>query len=174
MIKAAILAHPEEARVGLSRQAIKKYLHAKYPHTNEVSDQAFATNLSRAIASGSSDTKKTFVLPKGASGKVKLAPSAKPKPAKKPAAKKDDTKPAKAKKPATKKAAAPKKDTAKKPAAKKAAAPKKTTSTKKVRFASFRSVLTRRVVISYHHSTFFFFLTLPSHFCSGCPQGVSS
>lgn len=154
MVKAAIIAHPEEVRAGLSRPVLKKWIHAIYPHTAQVSDASFSTNLSRAIATG--EEKKVLVLPKGPSGKVKLAPGAKPKPAK--STKKSDTKggekeaAAPAKPAATKKAAAPKKkvdkkdakkeptkksappkakESAAKPAAKKATAPKKASSTTK-------------------------------------------
>lgn len=132
MIKAAIVAHPEEARAGLSRPALKKWIHAKYPHTSKVSEGLFSSNLSRAIATG--EDKKLFVLPKGPSGKIKLAPGAKPKAAKpkdeaqKPATKKP------AAKAAPKKAAAPKKPSAKKPATKAAAPKKASTTTKKVCF----------------------------------------
>lgn len=142
MIKAAILAHPEDSRTGVSRPLLKKWIHAKYAHTAALSDAAFASRLSRAIASG--ETKKLFVLPKGPSGKVKLAPGAKPKPAKAKPAKdgaqdEKDEKDAAPKKPKgeKKKAAGPKKpataakkDTPKKPAAKKDAAPKKAAAKK--------------------------------------------
>lgn len=158
MVKAAIIAHPEEVRAGLSRPALKKWIHATYPHTAQASDASFSTNLSRAIATG--EEKNVLLLPKGPSGKVKLAPSAKPKAkSTKSAAKKSDkgegkdadsAKPAPAKKVAT--TAAPKKKTEKKdskkeeakkagpkktkegaskPVAKKAAAPKKASSTTK-------------------------------------------
>lgn len=131
MIKEAILAHPEESRGGLSRPLIKKYLQKKHPETSKMSEASFNNHISKAIAKGAE--KKTFVLPKGPSGKVKLAPSAKKAPAakktpvkkaasatKKPAAKKTSTTTAAAKKPAAKKATT----TTKKPAAKKTAAAK--------------------------------------------------
>lgn len=110
MIKEAILAHPEEARGGLSRPLIKKFLHTKHPATSKISEASFNNHISRAIKSGAD--KKTFTLPKGPSGKVKLSAAAKAAPKKKPAAKK----------PATKK-----------PTVKKTAAKKKTTTAKKVR-----------------------------------------
>lgn len=104
MIKEAILAHPEEARTGLSRPTIKKFLHSKHPATSKISETTFNTRISQALKRGAE--KKTFLLPKGPSGKVKLSPDAK--------------KPAAVKKPA-----------AKKPAVKKATTTKKTTATKK-------------------------------------------
>ncbi|THH08194.1 hypothetical protein EW145_g2866 [Phellinidium pouzarii] len=72
MIKECIVAHPEEARAGVSRPTIKKFVETKY----KVDLNTSATSqLSRAIVSGSE--KGTFVLPKGPSGKVKLAPKIK-------------------------------------------------------------------------------------------------
>lgn len=129
MIKEAILAHPEESRHGLGRPTIKKFLHKKHPETSKMSEASFNSHIAKAIARGAE--KKTFLLPKGISGKVKLAPSAKKAPAvKKPAAKKPAAKKPAAKKTATKtaatKTAATKKPAvAKKPAAKKPAAAKK-------------------------------------------------
>jgi histone H1/5 len=125
MIKEAILAHPEEARSGVGRQTIKKYLNKKHPETSKISEASFSNLVSKAIARGAE--KKTFLLPKGPSGKIKLAPSVK---------KTTATKPAATKKPATtaakKPAAAKKTTTAKKTtAAKKPAAAKKTTTAKK-------------------------------------------
>lgn len=75
MIKEAILAHPEAARVGLSRPLLKKWIQANHPVTAQRSATTFSAFLSRAIAKGAD--KKLFVLPKGPAGKVKLAPSAK-------------------------------------------------------------------------------------------------
>lgn len=109
MIKEAILAHPQEARTGLSRPTIKKFIQQKHSVTSKIPEASFNNHISKAIAKGAE--KKIFSLPKGPSGKVKLAA-----PAKKPAAVK---KPAAAKKPA-----------AKKPAAKKVV--KKATTAKKV------------------------------------------
>lgn len=105
MIVAAIAAHPEDARQGISRPTIKKYLHAKYPDTQKVPEASFNNHIAKAIAKGAET--KVFSLPKGISGRVKMAPKdQQPKPAKKAAAPK---KPAAAKKtPSTK---------AKKPAA---------------------------------------------------------
>ncbi|MCO5558232.1 hypothetical protein L7F22_011811 [Adiantum nelumboides] len=111
MIKEAILAHPEE-KTGLGRPTIKKYIHQKHPETSKMPEAAFNNHVSKAITRG--HEKKTFVLPKGISGRVKLAP---------------DAKKAAVKKPAVKKAAATK--TAKPAAAKKATTTKKT-ATKKV------------------------------------------
>ena len=112
--------------MGLSRPTIKKFLHKKHPETSKMSEASFNNHIAKAIARGAE--KKTFVLPKGPSGKVKLAPSVKKTTAvKTPAAKK----PVAAKKaPAKKPAAAKKATTTKKPAAKKPAAKK--TATKKV------------------------------------------
>ena len=109
MIKEAILAHPAEARAGIGRATIKKYIQSHHPETAKGSEASFNTRVNQAITRGAE--KKTFVLPKGPSGKVKLAPKAKAE--KKPAAVK---KPAAAKKVAAKKPAAA---AAKKPAAKK-------------------------------------------------------
>jgi histone H1/5 len=116
MIKEAILAHPEESRNGLSRPTIKKFLHKKHPETSKLSEASFNNHISKAIARGAA--KATFLLPKGPSGKVKLAPSVKK--VKAPAAKKAPAvkKPAAAKKPAVKKTAT---TAAKKPAVKKTA-----------------------------------------------------
>lgn len=105
MIKEAILAHPAEARAGIGRATIKKYIQSHHPETAKGSEASFNTRVNQAITRGAE--KKTFVLPKGPSGKVKLAPKAKV-----------EKKPAAAKKPAAKKVAA-KKPAAKKPAAKK-------------------------------------------------------
>jgi histone H1/5 len=111
MIKEAILAHPAEARAGIGRATIKKYIQSHHPETAKGSEATFNTRVNQAITRGAE--KKTFVLPKGPSGKVKLAPKAKAE--KKPATT------AAAKKPAAKKAAVAKKPAAaaKKPAAKK-------------------------------------------------------
>ncbi|KAJ7343669.1 hypothetical protein DFH08DRAFT_702130 [Mycena albidolilacea] len=100
MIKECIIAHPEDARGGVSRPTIKKFVESKYKVELNPST---ASQLNRAITSGSE--RGTFVLPKGPSGKVKLTPKVRgeaakevcaAKPASKPAAKK----PASAKKPA--------------------------------------------------------------------------
>ncbi|KAI5124504.1 hypothetical protein M0805_003029 [Coniferiporia weirii] len=69
MIKECITEHREEARSGVSRPQIKKYVEAKY----KIQIGAAQTSqLNRAIANGAE--KGTFVLPKGLSGKVKLPP----------------------------------------------------------------------------------------------------
>ncbi|KAG5354181.1 hypothetical protein C0989_003694 [Termitomyces sp. Mn162] len=70
-LQECIIAHPDEARTGVSRPTIKKFVETKYHVTL---DHATASQLNRAITSGSE--KGTFVLPKGPSGKVKLAPKA--------------------------------------------------------------------------------------------------
>ncbi|EJD05964.1 uncharacterized protein FOMMEDRAFT_18190 [Fomitiporia mediterranea MF3/22] len=105
MIKECIVAHPEDARMGVSRPTIKKFIESKYKITMD----AFHTSqLSRAIVSGSE--KGTFVLPKGRSGKVKLAPKAKADAIKEiHKAEKENKKAPKVKITAPKKAAAPKK-----------------------------------------------------------------
>ncbi|TEB36110.1 hypothetical protein FA13DRAFT_1752783 [Coprinellus micaceus] len=72
MIKECIASHPEDARTGVSRPTIKKFVESKY-HI-ELNATA-ASQLNRAITSGSD--KGIFNLPKGPSGKVKLAPKAK-------------------------------------------------------------------------------------------------
>ncbi|KAJ7090066.1 hypothetical protein C8R43DRAFT_1142144 [Mycena crocata] len=64
-----IIAHPEDARGGVSRPMIKKFVESKYKV--ELNASA-ASQLNRAITSGSE--RGTFVLPKGPSGKVKLTP----------------------------------------------------------------------------------------------------
>jgi len=68
MIKECIVAHPEDARSGVSRPTIKKFVESK--HHVEINASA-ASQLNRAIAHGAE--KGVFVLPKGPSGKVKLA-----------------------------------------------------------------------------------------------------
>ncbi|WVR03810.1 hypothetical protein IAU60_000806 [Kwoniella sp. DSM 27419] len=138
MIQEAVKANPDGSRKGASRPAIKKYLADTYKI--DMSSASNVNNLSNAIKRG--EEKKELVLPSGISGRVKLAPKAKPAgkenvapkkaaaPAKKPAA--TATKKAA---PAAKKATPAAKPAAKKaaPAAKKAApAAKKTvTATKK-------------------------------------------
>ncbi|KAE9406360.1 hypothetical protein BT96DRAFT_810826 [Gymnopus androsaceus JB14] len=69
MIKECIASHPDDARTGVSRPAIKKFVESKYKIDVNASTNS---QLNRAITSGSE--KKIFVLPKGPSGKVKLAP----------------------------------------------------------------------------------------------------
>ncbi|KAF9065322.1 hypothetical protein BDP27DRAFT_1229161 [Rhodocollybia butyracea] len=69
MIKECITAHPDDARTGVSRPTIKKFVESKYKI--DVNASA-ASQLNRAITSG--NEKGVFVLPKGPSGKVKLAP----------------------------------------------------------------------------------------------------
>ncbi|KAF5330640.1 hypothetical protein D9619_006020 [Psilocybe cf. subviscida] len=126
-----IAAHTEDARHGVSRPQIKKFVETKYKLDFGA---AQTTQLARAITSGAD--KKIFVLPKGPSGRVKLAPKSKPaadssakenKPATKPASKGKaaaTTKP-KAAKSTTTKAKPTKAATTKAVAAKpKAAAPK--------------------------------------------------
>lgn len=71
MIKECIIAHPEDARNGVSRPMIKKFVEGKY---RIALDNAAANHLNRAISSG--NEKGTLYLPKGLSGKIKLAPKA--------------------------------------------------------------------------------------------------
>lgn len=95
-------------RNGSSRIQLKKYLKAN--NKINASDSMFDSLFNRALKAGVA--KEVFIMPKGSSGTVKLAPKAKKAPADKP-----------------KKAATEKKTTEKKPAVKKAA-PKKATATK--------------------------------------------
>jgi len=69
MIKECIAAHPDDARYGVSRPQIKKFVEEQY---RLVIGNAQITQLSRAIAVGAE--KNIFSLPKGPSGRVKLAP----------------------------------------------------------------------------------------------------
>jgi len=101
MIKECITAHPEDARGGVSRPTIKKFVETKH---HVAMNATAASQLNRAIAHGAE--KGIFVLPKGPSGKVKLAAqhSDAAKENAKPAAKKLPTsrsKPGTAKKPTT-------------------------------------------------------------------------
>ncbi|GJJ12181.1 hypothetical protein Clacol_006422 [Clathrus columnatus] len=66
-LQECIIAHPDEARTGVSRPTIKKFLETKYGLSISAST---VTNINRAIAQGSE--KGIFTLPKGPSGKVKL------------------------------------------------------------------------------------------------------
>ncbi|KAH9930977.1 uncharacterized protein B0H18DRAFT_992132 [Fomitopsis serialis] len=75
MIKECIVDHKEEARTGVSRATIKKYISEKYKLDLE-NNASNASHLNRAIASGEKEG--IFALPKGPSGKVKLAPKNKP------------------------------------------------------------------------------------------------
>ncbi|KAI8999018.1 hypothetical protein BD414DRAFT_476739 [Trametes punicea] len=126
MIKECIAAHPEDARHGVSRPQIKKYVEEKY---GLELGAAQITQLSKAINHGAE--KGIFVLPKGPSGRVKLPPkSQRPADASATKENKPDAKPVKAKAPAksttaAKTAAAKKATTAKKPAAAKPTAPRK-------------------------------------------------
>ncbi|OAV85461.1 hypothetical protein PTTG_30507, partial [Puccinia triticina 1-1 BBBD Race 1] len=102
MIKDAIKNDKENLRGGVSRPAIKKYLAFRF---KVLDTPANIARLNKAIAQGAE--KGVFALPKGASGKVKLAKPVKPvsevkepKPA--PKAAKPASKPV-AKKPATEK-----------------------------------------------------------------------
>lgn len=125
MIKEAIVSHPVEARSGLGRPTIKKYILSKHPDTGKVGAAAFNTHINHAIARG--ESKGVFNLPKGASGKVKLSAKGRaPAAEKKPAAKKTTT----AKKPAAKPAAKKATTTTKKAAPKKASSTTKKTATK--------------------------------------------
>ncbi|KAG9126374.1 hypothetical protein FRC07_003680 [Ceratobasidium sp. 392] len=68
MIIECIAAYPEEARSGVSRPMIKKFLEEQYKIDITPSH---ITNINRAIARGAETN--VFSLPKGPSGKVKLA-----------------------------------------------------------------------------------------------------
>ncbi|KAJ7482079.1 hypothetical protein B0H11DRAFT_2232674 [Mycena galericulata] len=67
-----ITVHPEDTRQGVFRPQIKKFVEMKYKLSIGA---AQSTQLSKALAAGSE--KNIFVLPKGPSGRVKLAPKAK-------------------------------------------------------------------------------------------------
>lgn len=69
MIKECIAANPEDARHGVSRPQIKKFVEEKY---KVAIGNAQITQLSKAIALGAE--KNVFYLPKGLSGRVKLPP----------------------------------------------------------------------------------------------------
>lgn len=98
MVQECIKANPEEARSGVSRPTIKKFLADKYKL--DMSAAANVNNLSNAIKRGSE--KGDLQLPKGIGGRVKMG-------AKKPAAGKENAPPKAA---GAKKAAAPKKPAA--------------------------------------------------------------
>lgn len=69
MVKECITAHPDDARHGVSRPTIKKFVETKYKiYPNQTSN----SQLARAITHGAE--KGIFVLPKGPSGKIKLPP----------------------------------------------------------------------------------------------------
>jgi histone H1/5 len=70
MIQECIVAHPEDARAGVSRPTIKKWLSQKYKL--DLSSASNVNNLSNAIKRGAETG--ALVLPKGIGGKVKLAP----------------------------------------------------------------------------------------------------
>ncbi|KAF8810144.1 hypothetical protein BYT27DRAFT_7008342, partial [Phlegmacium glaucopus] len=114
MIKECIAVNTEDARIGVSRPQIKKYVETKYKL--EIG-AAQSTQLAKAISTGAD--KGVFVLPKGPSGRVKLAPKSKPVDTSS-----KENKPASKSKPAATKA----KTTKAAPAPKSAA---KTTTTKK-------------------------------------------
>ncbi|CAD6568075.1 MAG: hypothetical protein TREMPRED_004252 [Tremellales sp. Tagirdzhanova-0007] len=157
MIQECIKANPTEARQGVSRPTIKKFLADKYKL--DMSSAANSNNLANAIKRGMD--KGDLNLPKGIGGRVKMPAktaatgkeNAPPKTAAKPATEKPSaakttsasakkTAPAKkaaapakkaASKPATKPTAAKSaKTVAKKPAAKKTSAPKKAPAVKAV------------------------------------------
>ncbi|KAF8136306.1 hypothetical protein EV363DRAFT_1319249 [Boletus edulis] len=69
MITECIVTTPDGTRHGVSRPAIKKFVDSKYHLTMNA---AAASQLNRAITHGM--VSGNFVLPKGPSGKVKLAP----------------------------------------------------------------------------------------------------
>ncbi|KAF4608738.1 hypothetical protein EYR40_001085 [Pleurotus pulmonarius] len=94
IIAECIIAHPDEARQGVSRSTIKKFAEEQYKIDMNASN---LSHLNRAITAGAD--KEIFKLPKGPSGKVKLAPEAKA--AAVAAAKENAKPPSKAKKPST-------------------------------------------------------------------------
>ncbi|KAG6896731.1 hypothetical protein C0992_006448 [Termitomyces sp. T32_za158] len=128
IVRECITNNKEDARQGVSRATIKKYAEEKY---RLESTAANIYQLNRAITTGAETG--IFSLPKGPSGKVKLAQKAKPasgakensKPPSKSAAK-PASKTAATKKPATKPATKP----AAKPAAKPATKPSTKHATK--------------------------------------------
>ncbi|KAI0253889.1 hypothetical protein BJV78DRAFT_137229 [Lactifluus subvellereus] len=97
IIKEAITQHREDARTGVSRNAIKKY--AEETYKLDMSSASNLHQLNLALTRGAE--KGTFVFPKGPSGKVKLAP----KRPRAPADTKENTKPPSKKGTSTKKAA---------------------------------------------------------------------
>ncbi|KAF8803564.1 hypothetical protein BYT27DRAFT_7195408 [Phlegmacium glaucopus] len=138
IIKECIAVNKEDARQGVSRNTIKRY--AEETYKIDMSGLNLS-QLNRAITSGTEGG--IFVLPKGPSGKVKLAPKTKPltsgskensKPPSKPASTQKAAAPAAAKKTA----AAPKKVLASK-------AKKPSTTTKKVTVPSKRGTAKKAV-----------------------------
>ncbi|KAL5533018.1 hypothetical protein ACEPAF_4794 [Sanghuangporus sanghuang] len=138
IVKECIAENPGDARTGVSRSTIKKYAEKKYKI--DMNGTALF-QLNRAITSGAE--KGYFVLPKGPSGKVKLAPKTKSNTSSKENAKPVSPKPkakgkitattkpaAKAAKAATAKKAPVKSTIAKKAAPKKSTTPKATTAKK--------------------------------------------
>lgn len=75
MIIEAIISYGEEGRSGLGRPTLKKVILAKHPDTGKLPLSSFSTHLNSAIVRGKD--KGVFLLPKGVSGKVKLAAKAK-------------------------------------------------------------------------------------------------
>ena len=71
MIKEAIVAYGLEARLGLGRPTIKKYILSKHPDTGRIPLAAFNLHVNNAILRG--EEKGVFLLPKGSSGKVRLS-----------------------------------------------------------------------------------------------------
>lgn len=75
MIKQAILAHGIEARLGLGRPTIKKFILGSHPDTGRLPLASFNAHFNQAIARG--ESKGVFTLPKGMSGKVRLSSKSK-------------------------------------------------------------------------------------------------
>ncbi|KAI9510398.1 hypothetical protein F5148DRAFT_1147602 [Russula earlei] len=115
IIKEAITQHPEDARSGVSRSAIKKasllvlvvarirltdvsFQYAEEKYKLDMSSASNLHQLNLALTRGAEN--ETFVFPKGPSGKVKLAS----KRAKAPTDAKENTKPPSKRAPSTKKA----------------------------------------------------------------------
>ncbi|QRW27414.1 aldo/keto reductase family protein [Rhizoctonia solani] len=118
MIVECIVAHRDDSRAGVSRPMIKKFLEDKYKIDITPSH---ITNINRAIARGAETN--VFTLPKGPSGKVRLAPK------KSTVEGKENHPPAKKTAVATKKASTS--TSSKKPVPAKAQTSKKATSTTK-------------------------------------------
>ncbi|KDQ59524.1 hypothetical protein JAAARDRAFT_624083 [Jaapia argillacea MUCL 33604] len=125
MIKECIASNTEDARHGVSRPQIKNFVESEYKL--EIGN-AQNTQLSKAIATGVE--KGEFVLPKGPSGRVKLAPKTHKADV---SAKENKPTPKVVAKPAPKAAAkvAPAKSSRSAPAAKKATTTAKATTTKR-------------------------------------------
>lgn len=128
IIKGCLTAHKEDARTGVSRASIKKF--AEETYRLDLSG-ANLYQLNRAITSGVNAG--IFALPKGPSGKVKMAPR------KKAASDDENPKPVPAKKPVLKKAPIKKVDAV---ASKKSAVKKPATAPKSKKFPTTKKATT--------------------------------